>query len=253
ALLRPDDRPRNRAAIGPDFRLGMARSDQCPSAGGGDKAARRVLAGQRHATCERPGSGQGCRARAGAQKRTPRHFFTDHPIRPPERAGRRVTESGRNTPSQKRPKRVFFGTIITFATPESSMPILTAEIHDAHPDEVAVCDVQFRSFGRRLAFAGPCATLKVHEDHRRAKGLVPAPGEGRVLVVDAGGSLRVGIMGDMMAEAASRNGWAGAVIFGAIRDSVAIDALDFGVKALGTTARRSHLDLGGVVGVPVAF
>ena len=133
------------------------------------------------------------------------------------------------------------------------MPIQNAEIHDAHPDEVAVCDAQFRSFGRRLAFAGPCVTLKVHEDHRRAKALISEPGQGRVLVVDAGGSLRVGIMGDTMAELAARNGWAGAVIYGAIRDSAAIDALDFGVKALGTTARRSNIDMGGAVGLPVEF
>ena len=133
------------------------------------------------------------------------------------------------------------------------MPISTAEIHDAYPDEVAVCDAQFRSFGRRVEFAGPCATLKCHEDHKRARALVEEPGQGRVLVIDAGGSLRIGIMGDTMAALAARNGWAGAVIFGAIRDSAAIDALDFGVKALGTTARRSNIDMGGLVGQPVAF
>jgi regulator of ribonuclease activity A len=133
------------------------------------------------------------------------------------------------------------------------MLVETAEIHDAHPDEVAVCDIQFRSFGRRLAFAGPCATLKVYEDHRRAKALIEQPGQGRVLVVDAGGSLRVGIMGDTMAALAARNGWAGAVIYGAVRDSAAIDALEFGVKAVGTTARRSARDLGGTVDAPVVI
>ena len=133
------------------------------------------------------------------------------------------------------------------------MPLSTAEIHDAHPDEVAVCDAQFRSFGRRLEFAGPCATLKCHEDHRRARALVEEPGEGRVLVIDAGGSLRIGLMGDTMAALAAKNGWAGAVIYGAVRDTAAIDALDFGVKALGTTARRSNADRGGQVGEPVAF
>jgi regulator of ribonuclease activity A len=133
------------------------------------------------------------------------------------------------------------------------MPIITAEIHDAHPDEVAVCDAQFRSFGKRLAFAGPCATLKVHEDHIRARALCGEPGQGRVLVIDAGGSLRIGIMGDTMAALAAQNGWAGAVIFGAVRDTAAIDELDFGVKALGTTARRNYVDMGGVVDKPVAF
>lgn len=133
------------------------------------------------------------------------------------------------------------------------MSFVTADIHDAHPDELSVVDLQFRSFGRRLCIAGPSMTVKVHEDHRRVKELAEQPGEGRILVVDGGGSLRVGLMGDMMAAAALRNGWVGAVIFGAVRDSVGIDALDFGVKALGTTARRGNLDLGGLVGAPVTL
>ena len=44
--------------------------------------------------------------------------------------------------------------------------------------------------------------------------------------------------GDRLAEIGVRNGWAGVVINGAIRDSLGIDALEIGVKALGATARR---------------
>ena len=58
-------------------------------------------------------------------------------------------------------------------------------------------------------------------------------------MVDGGGSLQVGLMGDKLAEIAVRNGWAGVVINGAIRDSVGIDGLEIGVKALATAARRS--------------
>jgi regulator of ribonuclease activity A len=43
------------------------------------------------------------------------------------------------------------------------------------------------------------------------------------------------------------------VIFGAVRDTAGIDAIDFGVKALGTTARRNYVDMGGVVDKPVTF
>ena len=35
-----------------------------------------------------------------------------------------------------------------------------------------------------------------------------------------------------------RNGWTGAVVFGAVRDVAEIDAMDIGVKALGTIAKR---------------
>lgn len=117
--------------------------------------------------------------------------------------------------------------------------IVTADLYDAHGDKMQVLEAQFRSFGKWRAFMGPAATVHTFENHHPVKAFVEEPGEGRVLVVDGEGSLKVGLMGDRLAETARRNGWAGVVILGAIRDSNGINALDFGVKALGTTARRS--------------
>lgn len=133
------------------------------------------------------------------------------------------------------------------------MIIATADLNDANPDKVRVCNLQFRSFGKKLDFAGPCYTVKVFEDHRKVRAVAETPGEGRVLVVDGGGSLRTGLMGDQMAELAMNNGWIGAVINGPVRDSRAIDALDFGVKALGTTALRGTDEIGGLTDLPVSF
>ena len=133
------------------------------------------------------------------------------------------------------------------------MTFSTADLHDDNQGDVEVCETQFRSFGQRRAFSGPCVTVKVHEDHRPVKALAESPGQGRVLVVDGGGSLRVGLMGDIMAGNAMKNGWAGAVINGVVRDTAAIDALDFGVKAIGTTARRGTDETPGLVDIPVAF
>lgn len=115
----------------------------------------------------------------------------------------------------------------------------TADIFDAFPETMKVCDLQFRSFGRNDAFCGPCATVSVFEDHRPVLAMLDTPGEGRVLVVDGRGSLRMGLCGDRLAGIAVARGWAGLVINGAIRDSAGIDALAIGVKALGATARRS--------------
>jgi regulator of ribonuclease activity A len=133
------------------------------------------------------------------------------------------------------------------------MTIVTADLHDANEGRVAVCELQFRGFGRRPAFAGPCVTLKVHEDHRRVKEVLASPGQGRVLVVDGGGSLRVAVMGDILARMAAENGWAGVVVNGAIRDAAVIDGLEIGVKALGTVPRRGSVETGGAVDVPVSF
>jgi regulator of ribonuclease activity A len=133
------------------------------------------------------------------------------------------------------------------------MEISLADLWDAYPDELLVCEAQFRGFGRKESFAGPCMTVKAHEDHRTLMELAATPGQGRVLVVDAGGSLRVASMGDRIAAAAAQNGWVGAVIYGANRDTAGIDALDFGVKALGTTARRGEKPIGGLIGLPLSF
>lgn len=127
----------------------------------------------------------------------------------------------------------------------------TAELHDAHPDVVAVCELQFRSFGLRRAFSGPCQTVRVDEDHRPARDLLRTPGEGRVLMLDGGGHMRMGLLGDTMARLAIGSGWAGVVVNGVIRDSAVLDTLEIGIKALGTTARRNETERGGVVGVPV--
>ncbi len=132
-------------------------------------------------------------------------------------------------------------------------PIVTADIYDVYHASLDVCDLQFRSFGRRRSFYGRCVTVKTFEDHLPVLEALQQPGNGNVLVVDAGGSLRVGVMGDRVAEIGVSNGWAGAIIYGAIRDSVGIDQLDFGVKALGATARRTWLDGTGHHGVPLAF
>lgn len=131
--------------------------------------------------------------------------------------------------------------------------IVTADIYDIHHASLDVCDLQFRSFGQRKSFYGPCVTVKTFEDHLPVLEVLQKPGNRRILVVDAGGSPRVGVMGDRVAEFGVRNGWTGAIIYGAIRDSGGIDQLDFGVKALGVTARRTWLHGTGHHGVPVTF
>jgi regulator of ribonuclease activity A len=133
------------------------------------------------------------------------------------------------------------------------MNIVTADLYDQYHSTAAVCEAQFRSYGRRLQFFGPCATLKVFEDHTPVLAALEKPGNGRVLVVDAGGSLRIGVMGDRVAGVGAKNGWTGAVIFGAVRDSLGINELDFGVKALGATARRGWQQTTGLNDIPVTF
>lgn len=128
-----------------------------------------------------------------------------------------------------------------------------ADVYDNFPDQLTLSSIEFRSFGTRASFWGPAETLRTFEDHTPVLAAVSQPGEGKVLVVDAGGSRRIGVMGDRLAALASVNGWAGVVIHGAIRDSVAINGIDIGVKALSATARRGWQPTEGIRGTTLDF
>jgi regulator of ribonuclease activity A len=132
------------------------------------------------------------------------------------------------------------------------MTAATADLFDAHPDALS-CDTPFRSFGRRRRFAGRIRTVKSYQDNVRLKELLSTRSDGEVLVVDGGGSLHCALIGDLIATLGMNSGWAGAIVYGAIRDSVAIDGLDFGIKALSTNPRKSAKHGDGEVDVPVSF
>jgi regulator of ribonuclease activity A len=110
----------------------------------------------------------------------------------------------------------------------------TTDLSDEFGDELQVCAPIFRDFGAHSRFAGPVATIKCFEDNSLVRELVAEPGAGRVLVVDAGGSMRRAVLGDLLAQKAVDSGWAGFLIYGCIRDSAAIRKMPIGVKALGT-------------------
>jgi regulator of ribonuclease activity A len=133
------------------------------------------------------------------------------------------------------------------------MPIATADLYDEREEGIQSLSLQLRSFGRRAAFDGPIRTVRCHEDNALVKAVLATPGDGAVLVVDGGGSLQTALMGDLIAASAVANGWAGVVINGAIRDRVAIDGLDLGVKALGTNPRKSAKLGAGDVGTTLEF
>ncbi len=115
----------------------------------------------------------------------------------------------------------------------------TPDLTDAHPEARAI-ELQFRNYGAVKQFGGPVVTIKCHEDNSLVKACVGEPGEGRVIVVDGGGSLRRALLGDMLAEQAAANGWAGLVINGVIRDVDEIGRTRIGVQALGVTPLKTE-------------
>ncbi|MEV0625184.1 ribonuclease E activity regulator RraA [Nonomuraea wenchangensis] len=133
------------------------------------------------------------------------------------------------------------------------MTISTADLYDEHGDQLDSCHLQLRQYGGRRAFSGRIATVRCHEDNALLKSVLSEPGEGRVLVVDGGGSLRAALMGDVIAGIAVASGWAGVVINGAVRDVAALRDLDLGIKALGSNPRKSAKTGAGERDVPVTF
>jgi len=129
----------------------------------------------------------------------------------------------------------------------------TADLYDELGERIQSLPLQLQLFGAHARFEGPIRTVKCFEDNALLKSVVSAPGGGAVLVVDGGGSLERALMGDMIAAIAAENGWAGAVINGAIRDRVAISEIPIGIKALGTNPRKSSKTGAGEADAPLEF
>ncbi|WP_127125146.1 ribonuclease E activity regulator RraA [Georgenia sp. SYP-B2076] len=129
----------------------------------------------------------------------------------------------------------------------------TADLYDEHEESLQSCDTQLRQYGARASFAGTVVTIRCHEDNAMVKAVLAEPGEGRVLVVDGGGSVHTALMGDMIGASAVRNGWAGVVINGAVRDVALLGGLDLGIKALGSNPRKSSKIGAGERDVVVTF
>ena len=117
----------------------------------------------------------------------------------------------------------------------------------------------FKDYGSTPRFCGPVATLRCPEDNSRVREAVNSPGYvdtpngrvGRVLVVDGAGSLRRALVGGNLAAAAARNGWAGIVVDGAVRDLAELQQAKVGIRALALMPLRTAKRDEGQADVPV--
>lgn len=135
----------------------------------------------------------------------------------------------------------------------TTLQFATADLFDQHENDVQVALPLFRDYGGRKLFAGSVVTVKAHEDNTLVRAALEEPGNGRVLVVDGGESLRCALVGDILAQLGLDNGWAGIIVSGCIRDAAVIATIDIGVKAIATNPRKS-LKLGaGQRDIPVTF
>ena len=107
------------------------------------------------------------------------------------------------------------------------------DISDDNPGAVVAAKPVFRHFGTLEKFHGPITTIRCFEDNALLKSILGTPGDGRVMVVDGGGSLERALFGDVLGGLLLRNGWAGVVINGAVRDVENLRQMPIAVRALG--------------------
>jgi regulator of ribonuclease activity A len=119
------------------------------------------------------------------------------------------------------------------------MNYLTTDLCDKYGGELQIADPIFADFGGEPAFAGPISTVKCFEDNSGVRQALEEPGEGRVLVVDGGGSDRCALLGGNLARLVIDNGWAGVVVYGCIRDCAEIADMPVAVKALAAHPLKS--------------
>jgi regulator of ribonuclease activity A len=129
----------------------------------------------------------------------------------------------------------------------------TADLVDEIGPDIRSCDVQLRQYGGVSRFYGRVRTIRCLEDNALVRQVLSSPGEGQVLVVDGGGSVHTALVGDLIVGLAVENGWRGLVLYGAVRDVVALAALPIGIKALGSNPRKSGKTGSGDVDVAVTF
>jgi regulator of ribonuclease activity A len=131
----------------------------------------------------------------------------------------------------------------------------TCDWCDAHKTDATgafrVLPAGFQSYGALGRFAGTVTTVQCFEDNTAVKTMVDQAGDGRVLVVDAGASLRKAVLGGNLGAAAARNGWAGVVINGCVRDLAELRACEVGILALGHVPMPTIKRDQGLVDIPV--
>ncbi len=133
------------------------------------------------------------------------------------------------------------------------MKYVLPDLCDEYPDLVRVMTPMFRNFGAKRSFGGPMTTIKCHEDNSLVAHAVAEPGEGRVLVIDGGGSLRCGLLGDNLALKAAKNGWEGIIVYGCVRDVDALAEIELGIQAITSNPLKSIKREIGLRDEPVTF
>ena len=133
------------------------------------------------------------------------------------------------------------------------MTYSTPDICDEYADNLQILEPLFTEFGGKNAFSGEVVTIKCFEDNSLVKQTLGSAGQGKVLVVDGGGSNRCALLGDLLGAMAVENGWQGVIINGCVRDVEILKGMDLGVRALNSHPLKSMKRNEGQLHLAVSF
>jgi len=108
----------------------------------------------------------------------------------------------------------------------------TSELCDIYADLIDVVEPIFSNYGGRSSFGGKVVTVKCFEANGLISQIVATEGEGKVLVIDGGGSTRRALIDFTIANTATKNGWEGIICYGSVRDVDALEELEIGIQTL---------------------
>ncbi|MEZ8968038.1 ribonuclease E activity regulator RraA [Vibrio breoganii] len=129
----------------------------------------------------------------------------------------------------------------------------TSALCDVYLDQVDVVEPMFSNFGGSASFAGQVTTIKCFEDNGLIRSVLEQDGQGRVLLIDGGGSLRRALIDAEIASLAEENEWEGLVVYGSVREVDELEDMSIGIQALASIpVGASQTDVG-ELDVPVNF
>lgn len=108
----------------------------------------------------------------------------------------------------------------------------TSELCNLYADLIDVVEPIFSNYGGRCSFGGQVVTIKCFENNGLIRQMVEQDGEGKVLVIDGGGSARRALIDIDIAETAAKNNWEGIICYGSVRDVDALEDVELGIQAL---------------------
>jgi regulator of ribonuclease activity A len=129
----------------------------------------------------------------------------------------------------------------------------TSALCDIYLDQVDVVEPMFSNFGGSASFAGQITTVKCFEDNGLIRSILEEDGDGRVLLIDGGGSLRKALIDAELAALAEENEWEGIVVYGCVREVDDLEDMSLGIQAMASIPVGATSQGIGEIDVPVNF